>query len=323
MKSQIHASSVISDFAALTKPRISLLCILMFVGGYLYSVVQVGESLFSARFFSHLVGSSLLLGMLGTWASVASANVLNMYWERKSDKLMERTASRPLPSGRMKSSTALVFGVVLAVISALSLVRVNETTLLLGLFALGGYVLIYTPLKSITPQALLIGAVPGAMPPLMGWTAHSGGIDSVGLVLFGILLLWQVPHFIAIAISHKEDYRKAGIQVLPVVSGEKRAVTEALVYSFALLAVSLLLVPLAKAGSAYAITATVLGLWLIVLCLKGMQSASKIWARKLFLASLVYLPVLTLVLVAESLLRGLIVAINVGFVSVGLVFYGV
>jgi protoheme IX farnesyltransferase len=285
------------DFVELTKPRITLLCLMMFVGGYYYSLLVSG-SLISARGLFH---RDLFWGLIGTWAAVAAANTLNMVSERRSDRLMARTLRRPLPSGRMKTAEAAVFGASLAVLSAYALWQVNVITLILGLLALWGYVCVYTPLKRVTPQALIIGAVPGALPPLMGWTAHHGALHPVGLVLFGVLVFWQVPHFIAIAVTHKEDYARAGIRVLPLVAGDTRAVTEALIYSVVLLVVSLLLIPLAHAGWVYGVTATLLGLWMIVLSAKGYADSGRHWARRLFLASLVYLPVLTSVLVLEVL----------------------
>jgi heme o synthase len=273
--------TVIAEYAELTKPRITLLCILMFIGGYFYSVVLQRE-LPGSESIQQSGGSNalrLLFGLLGTWASVASANVLNMYMERKSDRSMTRTADRPLPSGRMSPVAALCFGLGLGALSAVLLACVNTVTLALGMIALLGYVLVYTPLKRVTPHALIIGA------------------------LFGILLVWQVPHFVAIAIVHKDDYRRAGIKVLPVVAGERRAVNEALVYSLLLLVISLALVPLAGAGVFYALTASLLGCWMIRLCWQGRSNFSKVWARRVFLASLVYLPVLTLVLVVEVFAR--------------------
>jgi protoheme IX farnesyltransferase len=299
--------TAIAEYAELTKPRITLLCILMFIGGYFYSVVLQRE-LAVSQGAGHAGGTDalrLLFGLLGTWASVASANVLNMYMERKSDRSMTRTADRPLPSGRMSPLAALCFGLGLGVLSAVLLALVNTVTLVLGMIALLGYVLVYTPLKRVTPHALIIGAIPGAMPPLMGWTAHHGSLHPVGLALFGILLVWQVPHFVAIAIVHKDDYRRAGIKVLPVVAGERRAVNEALVYSLLLLVISLALVPLAGAGVFYALTASLLGCWMIRLCWQGRSNFSKVWARRVFVASLVYLPVLTLVLVVEVFARSL------------------
>ncbi len=296
---------MLADLITLTKPRITLLCLLMYGGGYVYATMLASEAtgVFSWEGVLRAVDWLALWGLLGTWAAVASANTLNMVWERKSDGLMARTAQRPLPSGRLSVFGATAFGLVLAGLALLFLSWVNGVTALLGIVALLGYVLVYTPLKRITPHALIVGAVPGALPPLMGWTTHTGRVDAVGLVLFGILLLWQVPHFIAIAVSHKADYQRAGIQVRPLVSGEKRAVQEALVYSLLLLVTSLLLVPLAKAGLLYLLGASLLGLWIVLLCLRGLRSSSPAWARSVFLASLAYLPLLTGVLIVDVVIR--------------------
>jgi protoheme IX farnesyltransferase len=275
--------SVMQDYLQLTKPRISMLCLLMFIGGYGYAAFLRGAP--AANSYAEALGwLKFVFGMVGTWAAVASANVLNMVVERESDSLMRRTAGRPIPEGRLPWTHAAIFGVALGILSG----------------ALLGYVLIYTPLKRVTPQALIIGAVPGAMPPLMGWTSHQGGVDAVGLTLFGILLIWQVPHFMAIAIVHREDYMRAGIKVLPAVATERRAILEALVYSVALLAVSLALVPLAGAGAIYAVAAAGLGLWLIQLLWRGRHGMSTAQARGIFFASLVYLPALALALALDG-----------------------
>ena len=292
------------DYIALTKPRISLLCLLMFAGGYGYAGFLHGRP-GSGDVLQLPTWLGLLCGMIGTWAAVASANVLNMVVERESDALMKRTASRPIPDGRMPWTHGAVFGVALGVLSGLLLAAVNFGTFCLGMIALLGYVLIYTPLKRVTPQALIIGAVPGAMPPLMGWTAHQGSVDLVGLTLFAILLVWQVPHFIAIAVTHREDYARAGIKVLPAVASERRAVGEALVYSVLLLAVSLALVPLAGAGALYGVAAFGLGAWLLKLLWQARKGMDLPQARRVFLASLVYLPALTLALVLDGLVGAL------------------
>jgi protoheme IX farnesyltransferase len=291
--------SVMQDYLQLTKPRISMLCLLMFIGGYGYAAFLRGAP--AANSYAEALGwLKFVFGMVGTWAAVASANVLNMVVERESDSLMRRTAGRPIPEGRLPWTHAAIFGVALGILSGALLAFVNFGTFCLGMIALLGYVLIYTPLKRVTPQALIIGAVPGAMPPLMGWTSHQGGVDAVGLTLFGILLIWQVPHFMAIAIVHREDYMRAGIKVLPAVATERRAILEALVYSVALLAVSLALVPLAGAGAIYAVAAAGLGLWLIQLLWRGRHGMSTAQARGIFFASLVYLPALALALALDG-----------------------
>ena len=282
----------VADFVVLTKPRITFLCLIMTLGGM--GLVPGALDL-----------SRVLWTLLGTAFSVGSANALNMVWERESDKLMKRTRARPLPSGRMNPLHALVFGVVLGILSVVVIaVQVNVLTAFLGLFALLGYVLVYTPLKRRSPHALIIGAVPGAMPPLMGWTAVTGSITAPGLLLFLVLLIWQIPHFIAISLYYKEDYRKAGIQTLPNVRGDKNAKLQALAYSLALIPLSLMFVSLGVAGVVYAAIALVLGVWFVALSAQGLRPESgSPWARKFFLASLIYLPALTAALLVDLVLK--------------------
>lgn len=294
----------LKEYLSLTKPRISMLCLFLFLGGYFYADFLGGAAVDPSG-VAPRGWVALLCGLLGTWAAVSSANALNMVVERESDALMQRTAGRPIPGGRLPWAHGAVFGVALGVVSGVLLAAVNFGTFCLGMIALIGYVLVYTPLKRVTPHALIIGAVPGAMPPLMGWTARQGSVDWVGLTLFGILLIWQVPHFMAIAVMHRDDYARAGIKVLPAVAGEKRAVLEALLYSVALLLVSLALVPLAGAGALYAAAASGLGLWLIHLVWRGRRGFDRPQARRVFLASLVYLPVLSLALALDGFLARL------------------
>jgi protoheme IX farnesyltransferase len=276
------------DYVTLTKPRITLLCLIMTLGGMGLAPQGVNWSL-------------ILWTLVGTFLSVGSANALNMWWEREGDKLMERTRSRPLASGRMRAWQALSFGLGLGVASIVVLAMgVNVLTAILGTFALASYVLVYTPLKRRTPLALVIGAVPGAMPPLMGWTAVTGHIDTAGLVLFGILLVWQIPHFIAISICHQEDYSKAGIATVPGKHGDAIAKLQSLAYSLLLIPISLMFVPLGVAGVVYFALALALGVWFTWHAAKGFRPESgKPWARKFFFASLVYLPALTVALMVD------------------------
>src|SRR5262245_42474538 len=192
-----------ADLVALAKPRITALVITTTAGGLWLAPVKVGMGVAG-------------LTILGTSLIVAGANALNMYIEREIDGRMERTKDRPLPAGRLAPRIALWFGVVLSVAAVPILaIGVNATTALLAVLANLSYVLAYTPLKQRSHWALLVGAVPGAMPPLLGWTAATGTIGAGGLVLFGILFLWQVPHFLAISIFRKEEYARAGLKVMP------------------------------------------------------------------------------------------------------------
>jgi protoheme IX farnesyltransferase len=280
------------DYYELTKPRITLFCLLMTLGG----IALAPQSMPWLKVIATLVGSAF---------SVGAANTLNMYWERETDKLMKRTATRPLATGRLDASWALLFGITLAVASVAVLgFWVNWLTSALSLFALLSYVLVYTPMKRISPHALLIGAIPGAMPPLLGWTAATAEVSLPGLILFAILLIWQIPHFIAISVNHKDDYKRAGIKTWPGERGMRPATVQALLYSLALLPVSLLLLQVGVASYVYGITAFALGVWMILMSARGFNPTKHTqWARQLFLVSLVYLPVLTIGLAIDVLMK--------------------
>ena len=223
-------------FWEMTKPRVSVLVIITFIGGaYLApGVVATWQ---------------LGLTLLGTVLIVGAANVFNMYIERDSDRFMRRTATRPLPTGRIDADTALGFGTLLLGLSLpLMLIGSNGMTAFLGLFAFVSYVWMYTPLKSQSFLALFVGAVPGAIPPLMGWTMVTNNLDPGGLALFGILFFWQIPHFLAIALFRQKEYAAAGIQVMPVQLGVKTTWQQSLVFTVALVANTVVLFPLGLAS---------------------------------------------------------------------------
>src|SRR5690606_16231169 len=191
------------DYVALTKPGIVRMCLIMTAGG-LWLAQSVGESVGWPVWIAALIGSSL---------AVASANAFNMVWEREGDRKMARTRTRPVAAGRLAVGPASVFAGLLG-IAAMIVLALGSNLLTTGLaaFALVSYVLVCTPLKRITPLALVIGAVPGAVPPLLGWTAVTNCLDLPGAVLFAILLVWQMPHFLAISVFRKQDYANAGIR---------------------------------------------------------------------------------------------------------------
>lgn len=274
-------SGTLRDLVALTKPRITLMVIITTAGG----IWLAPDS---------LPWWSVVLTLLATAMVVGSANTLNCWLEREVDKHMARTKRRPLPDGRMEAKHALWLGLALGALSVPILTWVaNPLTGLLAAVALVSYVMIYTPMKQRSPAALLVGSVPGALPPLMGWTAATGELAMPGIVLFGILFIWQLPHFLAISIFRQHEYTKAGIKVLPAVRGNTVAKRHAALWAGALVPVSLLLVPLGIAGTIYLVAAAVLGLGFFAWSLAGLRKeAGNRWARKLFLASLVYLPLL-------------------------------
>ncbi len=226
---------LVRDLAALTKPRITSLVLLTGAAG---ACLAPG----------HTPAGRLCLSLVGTALIVGSANALNMWWERDVDAKMARTRNRPLPAGRMSPDVALLFGLALALVAAPMLFLVNTATGLLGLVALVTYVAIYTPLKRHSHFALLVGAVPGAMPPLLGWTTVTGHIGLAGLLLFGVLFLWQLPHFAAITIFRAEDYARAGLQVVSVQLGERAARQSIAIWTVLLVATSLHFVPFQVAG---------------------------------------------------------------------------
>ena len=286
---QPSTASLAKDLIALTKPRVTLLVLITTAGGMYLAPSSPTWGL-------------ILATMLATATVVGSANALNCWMERDLDALMKRTAKRPLPDGRMSADIALVFGVVLGLISVPALTfLVNPLTGLVGAAALVSYVAIYTPMKTRSPSALLVGAVPGALPPLMGWTAVTGQIDAPAVVLFGILFLWQLPHFIAISMFRKRDYSQAGMKVLPAVRGDRVAKIHAVLWAAALLPVSLLLVPMGVAGYLYLVVAGVLGAVFFGMSVMGLKkSAGPKWARKLFLFSLLYLTLVFAALMVDA-----------------------
>jgi len=232
-----------------------------------------------------MVGIALLSSGIAT---------LNQFMERDLDGLMRRTVDRPLPSGRLLPLEALWFGVTVTASAELYLVLfVNVLTAVLGLTVIAGYLFVYTPLKTRTTLSTALGAFPGAMPPLMGWTAARGEIDIAAWVLFAILFLWQFPHFLAIAWMYREDYGRAGICMLPVVEPDGRVTgQQIIVYSLMLIPASLLPVILGISGKFYLVAALVLGLLFLASAVRAALSKSNQHARQLLLASVLYLPLL-------------------------------
>lgn len=272
--------SQVRDLIALIKPRITLMVVATgAVGLYLAPTTPKPETKLGL-----LLGMSLLVG---------GANALNMYLERDIDGRAERTKDRPLPAGRLEPKIALALSLSLALLALLWLgLIVNLLTAVLGLVAFVSYTACYTPMKQISPGALVIGAVPGAMPPLMGWTAATGRLDLAGLTLFSIMFLWQLPHFIAIALFRSEDYRRAGFKTLVSELGERTAKFQVVLYLLLLCPVSLLLVPMGIGGRLYLWTALVAGIGFLLIGIQGLRASSGIhWARTLFKASLLYLMV--------------------------------
>ena len=277
----------IAAYVELTKPRITFLIVLTSAAGfYLASPGSVNYRL-------------LLSAMLGITLLSSGVATINQYMERDLDGLMRRTANRPLPSGKLLPWEALWFGAGLIVLAEVYLaVLVNPLTGLLGLTVIAGYLFGYTPLKTKTSLSTLVGAFPGAVPPLIGWTAASGELSLEAWVLFAILFLWQFPHFLAIAWMYREDYARAGILMLPVVEPEGRVTRQQIViYTVMLLPVSLLPYALGLSGKVYLVGAAVLGLAFLFSSVRAAISLSRHEARRLLLASVIYLPLLFILMV--------------------------
>jgi protoheme IX farnesyltransferase len=245
----------------------------------------------------------LSIALFGTALVVAAANALNMYIERETDALMRRTASRPLPSGRLAPEVALWFALACGVIGLTVLVLwVNLMSAGLALLALVSYVLAYTPLKRSTGFALHVGAVPGAIPPLIGWASMTGSLAPRALPLFLILLVWQLPHFLAIATFRREEYARAGLVVQPNASGLDATRRSIIVWSALLIVVSLSPLALGMAGLWYAVVASPLGFGFFAFGAFGRGDKTvERWAKLLFLASLPYLVLVYAALVVSAM----------------------
>ena len=278
------AGSALSDYWALTKPEVNfLILITTFVGFYL----GCGSE---ARMFSFI---SLFNTLLGTLLVASGTGTLNQYIERDFDAQMRRTARRPAAAGRLKPAALLTFGIVLAVTGSIYLaIAANLLASLLAILTLLTYLFVYTPLKRKTPLCVLVGAFPGAMPPLIGWAAASGRLNSEAWTLYAALFLWQFPHFMAIAWMYREDYDGAGYLVLP--KGKARVpfvMLETLLPLLALVAISTVQSPTRHAAIFYC-TGALLGLAFLYFGLEFVLRRSRAAARRLLAASIVYLPLL-------------------------------
>lgn len=280
----------LADYLDLMKPRILLLAVLTVLGAM---------SLASPEGEHRPTVTVTLATLVGVALAVGAGGALNNFIERNRDARMDRTAQRPLPAGRMKPTEALVFGTVLWISSYFILYfLVNPPTAFLTMLAFGSYVGIYTPLKSRTTLCTLAGAIPGAMPPLIGWTAIRGHLEWSGVLLFAILFLWQIPHFLALAISRREEYARAGMPMLPSpagVGGRGVDVTlnQILLYTAALVPVSLLPYGVLGAGRVYFVLALALGAGFVFLAVRGfVRAADARWCKSFFLYSIFYLVLL-------------------------------
>jgi protoheme IX farnesyltransferase len=286
---RLSARDRVAAYLELTKPRITFLIVLTAAAGF--ALASSGRVDYAAM-LTAMVGIALLSSGIAT---------LNQYMEKELDGLMRRTANRPLPSGKLLPWEALAFGVGLTVLAEMYLaVLVNPLSAVLGLTVISGYLFGYTPLKTRTSLSTFVGAFPGAVPPLIGWASARGTVGVEAWVLFAILFLWQFPHFLAIAWMYREDYTRAGILMLPVVEPDGRVTGQQIVlYTVMLLPVSLLPTLLGTAGKIYFVGAIVLGLLFLYFSLRAAFSKSRQAARQLLLASVIYLPLLFILMVLD------------------------
>ena len=283
----VSVRAFVRDAATLAKPRITTMVVFTTAMGLFLAPGSIGV----ARTVLLLVGQALLVG---------SANIFNSWAEREPDGKMIRTRQRPLPAGRLDPWIAFALGIGCGVFAIPILaLAINPLTAALGAIAHATYVLVYTPLKRLSPWALEVGAIPGAIPPLMGWTAATGTLATPGWFLFGILFFWQIPHFLAIAIYLEDDYRRGGFKVVTVERGAGLAARRLAWYTLVLVAISLLAQPLGLAGIAYTVSAAVLGAGFVVVARPGFAGrATGAWARRAMLYSIVWLTALMVALVA-------------------------
>lgn len=284
-------SARLADLVELTKPRITTMVAVTTAAGF----VMAGGSLDLLLLLHTLVGTALV---------ASGAGALNHVVERDVDARMRRTADRPLASGRLDPDLGLLWAVLLSVAGVTWLaVGVNLLTSLIGALTLAGYVFVYTPMKRLTSLATIVGAVPGAMPPLMGWTAARDTLDPGAWVLFAILFLWQLPHFLAIAWMYRVDYERGGMPMLPVLDPQgERTGRQAVLYAAALVPVSLLPTPLGLTGGVYFAGALALGVGFLAAALAFQSRRTNKAARKLLLVSVLYLPLILAAMLLDSAL---------------------
>ena len=300
LQENANVRSHIADYVSLTKPELTFLSVLTALCGFYLA----SDVLALGSFVSVGIGTLLLGGGAGT---------LNQYIERNYDGMMRRTERRPLPSGRVKPVNALRFGLVLSFMGIVILfVFSNVLTGLLGLLTIASYLLWYTPLKRISPHSTLVGGIPGALPPLIGWSAASGTITAGGWILFFILFFWQMPHFLSLAWMYRKDYARAGYRMLTVLDPDGGTTSlHILVHSVLLGGTSILLTFLGLTGSMYGIGAMILGVSFIGFSIlfrwfAGTNTTLALtktnqYSRYLFFASLLYLPALMFLMVVDKL----------------------
>jgi heme o synthase len=281
----------LQDYYTLTKPEVNLLILMTTSAGYCLASQGISQGMFRI--------AGLLNTLIGTLLVASGTATLNQWMERVWDGQMRRTATRPLPSGRLSSREAFWFGTALSISGGVYLVfAVNRTSALLAIATLLSYLLIYTPLKRKTPLCTLLGAFPGAMPTLIGWAGTGAAINRNAWFLFAILFLWQFPHFLAIALMYREDYARAGYRMLPGFDLDSRF-TRLEIFGFTVILVLATMLPMAgRGGPLYLIAVSMAGLYMLAHVTRLLKSPSTVLARQVVHASVLYLPVVLVLMIA-------------------------
>lgn len=281
----------VSDYIELTKPRITWLILMSTGVGYFFGLPGAADWW---GFLRNIHWMPLAHTIVGTGLIASGTAALNQWYEREADRKMRRTAGRPLPTGRLAPGGALAFGAALSAAGFVELwLGVNLLSGLIGAFTLASYLFLYTPMKQRTWWSTTVGAVPGAMPPLIGFAAAAGTITGPAWVLAAILFLWQFPHFYSIAWMYKDDYARAGIRMLPVVEPDCRSTARQIVlYGLALIPVSLVPGILGMSGRIYFVGALLLGLWFLYSGVRVALERSTARARAVLVTSVLYLPLI-------------------------------
>ena len=287
----IGVRSRATDYVALAKPRLNLLVVVSAVAGY---AMAHGDTTDFAALGWMVVGTGLVSG---------GASAINQVIERETDGLMRRTRQRPLPDGRLTPIEALAFAGILSVSGLFVLAAgVNLLSAMVALATLASYAVVYTPLKKRTSFATVIGAIPGALPPVIGWAAAADALSQGAWVLFGIVFLWQLPHFLAIAWIYREDYARAGLPMLPVIEPDGRSTArQAVVYTAALLPLALAPTLVGMSGTAYFTGALILTLMFLGISMRFAMTRAVRDARRLFFTSIIYLPVLWALMIVDRI----------------------
>ena len=283
-------SYLVKDYIALTKPRLLFLVVVSSAAGFYLPALKSYDFIL---FVNLLVGTAFLGG---------GANALNQWAEREQDAKMERTKNRPLPAGKLGKEEGFLFGSVISVIGLIYLFTyVSKLTFLLGFFTWASYLFMYTPLKKRTSLNTWVGALTGALPPMMGWSASAGSITYEALPIFAVLYFWQLPHFYAIDWLYKEDYEKGGFKMLSQVDSEGHITgIHMLITTCVLFGVSLLPYLSLQAGTTYLIVALIMGALFFIPVIGFLKSHSKTSARRVFLYSIIYLPILLSIMIIDK-----------------------